>query len=84
MNAVDFNGQFSKWSLIVPAATPKAVVKVLTRAINDVLPSTDVQEKVKKAGHGDAWQHAGGDDGAHEGRHRQMSAGNREDRHSEA
>lgn len=29
---------------------PKAVVKVLTRAINDVLPSTDVQEKVRKLG----------------------------------
>jgi len=34
----------------VPAATPKAVVKVLTRAINEVLPSPDVQEKVSKLG----------------------------------
>ena len=34
----------------VPAATPKAVVKVLTRAINEVLPNPDVQEKVSKLG----------------------------------
>jgi len=34
----------------VPAATPKAVVQVLTRAINKVLPSPDVQEKVSKLG----------------------------------
>jgi tripartite-type tricarboxylate transporter receptor subunit TctC len=34
----------------VPAATPKAVVNVLTRAINDVLPSPDVQKKVRKLG----------------------------------
>jgi len=34
----------------VPAATPAAVVNVLTRAINEVLPSPDVQEKVSKLG----------------------------------
>jgi len=34
----------------VPAATPKAVVNVLTRAINEVLPNPDVQEKVSKLG----------------------------------
>jgi tripartite-type tricarboxylate transporter receptor subunit TctC len=34
----------------VPAATPKAVVNVLTRAINEVLPSPDVQEKVGMLG----------------------------------
>jgi len=34
----------------VPAATPKAVVQVLTRVINKVLPSPDVQEKVSKLG----------------------------------
>jgi tripartite-type tricarboxylate transporter receptor subunit TctC len=34
----------------VPAATPKAVVQVLTRAINEVLPSPDVQEKSRKLG----------------------------------
>jgi tripartite-type tricarboxylate transporter receptor subunit TctC len=34
----------------VPAATPKAVVQVLTRAINEVLPSPDIQEKVSKLG----------------------------------
>jgi tripartite-type tricarboxylate transporter receptor subunit TctC len=34
----------------VPAATPKAVVQVLTRAINDVLPNPDVQEKSRKLG----------------------------------
>jgi tripartite-type tricarboxylate transporter receptor subunit TctC len=34
----------------VPAATPKAVVKILTRAINEVLPSPDVQKKVSKLG----------------------------------
>ena len=34
----------------VPAARPKAVVNVLTRAINEVLPSHDVQEKVSKLG----------------------------------
>jgi tripartite-type tricarboxylate transporter receptor subunit TctC len=34
----------------VPAATPKAVVNVLTRAINEVLPSPDVQGKVSMLG----------------------------------
>ena len=34
----------------VPSATPKTVVQVLARAINDVLPSPDVQEKAKKLG----------------------------------
>jgi tripartite-type tricarboxylate transporter receptor subunit TctC len=34
----------------VPAATPKAVVQVLTRAINEVLPRPDVQEKSRKLG----------------------------------
>jgi tripartite-type tricarboxylate transporter receptor subunit TctC len=34
----------------VPAGTPKAVVEVLTRAINEVLPNPDVQEKSKKLG----------------------------------
>jgi tripartite-type tricarboxylate transporter receptor subunit TctC len=34
----------------VPAATPQAVVQVLTRAINEVLPSPGVQEKSRKLG----------------------------------
>jgi tripartite-type tricarboxylate transporter receptor subunit TctC len=34
----------------VPAATPQAVVQVLTRAINEVLPRPDVQEKSRKLG----------------------------------
>jgi tripartite-type tricarboxylate transporter receptor subunit TctC len=34
----------------VPAATARAVVQVLTRAINEVLPSPDIQEKVSKLG----------------------------------
>jgi tripartite-type tricarboxylate transporter receptor subunit TctC len=34
----------------VPAKTPKDVVQVLTKAINQVLPSPDVQEKAKKLG----------------------------------
>ena len=34
----------------VPAATPKAVVQVLTQAINEVLSSPDVQEKSRKLG----------------------------------
>jgi tripartite-type tricarboxylate transporter receptor subunit TctC len=34
----------------VPAGTPKAVVEVLTRAINEVLPNPEVQEKSKKLG----------------------------------
>jgi tripartite-type tricarboxylate transporter receptor subunit TctC len=43
--------EVASWNGIsVPAATPKAVVEVLTRAINDVLPSPDVQEKARKLG----------------------------------
>lgn len=34
----------------VPAATPKEVVVALTKAINDVLPLPDVQDKAKKLG----------------------------------
>jgi len=34
----------------VPAATPKAVVEVLTRAINDVLPNPEVQNKARRLG----------------------------------
>jgi len=34
----------------VPAATPSAVVQILTRSINEVLARTDVQEKVSKLG----------------------------------
>ena len=34
----------------VPAATPNAVVQVLTQAINEVLSSSDVQEKSRKLG----------------------------------
>ena len=34
----------------VPAATPRAVIQLLTRAINEVLPSPDIQEKVSKLG----------------------------------
>ena len=34
----------------VPAATPNAVVQVLTQAINEVLSSPDVQEKSRKLG----------------------------------
>jgi tripartite-type tricarboxylate transporter receptor subunit TctC len=43
--------QVVSWNGIsVPAATPKAVVEVLTRAINEVLPSPDVQERAGKLG----------------------------------
>ncbi len=43
--------EVASWNGIsVPAATPKAVVQVLTKAINDVLPSPDVQEKSRKLG----------------------------------
>jgi len=43
--------EVASWNGIsVPAATPKAVVDVLTRAINDVLPSPDVQDKSRKLG----------------------------------
>jgi tripartite-type tricarboxylate transporter receptor subunit TctC len=34
----------------VPAGTPKAVIETLTRAINDVLPNPEVQEKSRKLG----------------------------------
>jgi putative tricarboxylic transport membrane protein len=43
--------EVASWNGIsVPAATPKAAVQVLTTAINDVLPSPDVQEKANKLG----------------------------------
>ncbi len=43
--------EVASWNGIsVPATTPKVVVQVLTRAINDVLPSPDVQEKSRKLG----------------------------------
>jgi len=43
--------EVASWNGIsVPTATPQAVVQVLTRAINDVLPSPDVQEKSRKLG----------------------------------
>jgi putative tricarboxylic transport membrane protein len=43
--------EVASWNGIsVPAATPKPVIQVLTRAINDVLPDPDVQEKAKKLG----------------------------------
>ena len=45
------NFEVVSWNGIsVPAATLKAVVKVLTRAINEVLPNPDVQEKVSMLG----------------------------------
>ena len=43
--------EVASWNGIsVPAATPQAVVQVLTRAINEVLPRPDVQEKSRKLG----------------------------------
>ena len=43
--------EVASWNGIsVPAATPKPVIQVLTRAINDVLPDPAVQEKAKKLG----------------------------------
>jgi putative tricarboxylic transport membrane protein len=43
--------EVASWNGIsVPAATPKTVVEVLTRAINDVLPNPEVQEKSKRLG----------------------------------
>jgi tripartite-type tricarboxylate transporter receptor subunit TctC len=43
--------EVASWNGIsVPAATPAAVVEVLTRAINDVLPFPDVQDKARKLG----------------------------------
>ncbi len=43
--------EVASWNGIsVPAATPKPVIEVLTRAINDVLPDPGVQEKAKKLG----------------------------------
>ncbi|MCC6780629.1 MAG: tripartite tricarboxylate transporter substrate binding protein [Hyphomicrobiales bacterium] len=43
--------EVASWNGIsVPAATPKSVVQVLSRAINEVLPDHDVQERSKKLG----------------------------------
>jgi tripartite-type tricarboxylate transporter receptor subunit TctC len=43
--------EVASWNGIsVPAATPKPVVEALTRAINDVLPDPEVQEKSRKLG----------------------------------
>jgi tripartite-type tricarboxylate transporter receptor subunit TctC len=43
--------EVASWNGIsVPAATPAAVIRVLTQAINDVLPNPDVQEKASKLG----------------------------------
>ena len=43
--------EVASWNGIsVPAATPKPVIQVLSRAINDVLPDPAVQEKAKKLG----------------------------------
>ena len=43
--------EVASWNGIsAPAATPKPVIQVLTRAINDVLPDPAVQEKSKKLG----------------------------------
>jgi tripartite-type tricarboxylate transporter receptor subunit TctC len=45
------NFEVVSWNGIsVPAATPTPVVELLTQAINDVLPSPDVQEKARKLG----------------------------------
>ena len=43
-DVVSWNG------ISVPAATPKPVVEILSRAINAVLPSPDVQDKATKLG----------------------------------
>ena len=57
--------EVASWNGIsVPAATPKPVIQVLSRAINDVLPDPGCPGEVEEARHGDARQHAGGDDGA--------------------
>ena len=43
--------EVASWNGIsVPAATPKSAIATLTRAINDVLPLPDVQEKAKRLG----------------------------------
>jgi tripartite-type tricarboxylate transporter receptor subunit TctC len=43
--------EVASWNGIsVPAATPKTVVETLTKAINDVLPLPDVQEKSQRLG----------------------------------
>ena len=43
--------EVTSWNGIsVPAATPKEMVEILTRAINQVLPVGDVQEKASKLG----------------------------------
>jgi tripartite-type tricarboxylate transporter receptor subunit TctC len=45
------NFEVVSWNGIsVPAATPKAVVEVLTQAINEVLASPEVQEKAQRLG----------------------------------
>jgi tripartite-type tricarboxylate transporter receptor subunit TctC len=43
-DVVSWNG------ISVPATTPKPVIEVLSRAINEVLPGADVQEKAAKLG----------------------------------
>jgi putative tricarboxylic transport membrane protein len=43
-DVVSWNG------ISVPAATPKPVVEILSRAINAVLPSPDVQDKATRLG----------------------------------
>ena len=77
-DVVSWNG------ISVPAATPKPVVEVLARAINDGAAEPRRPGEGDEARHGDARQHPGRDDRAHEGRHRQMGGGDREGRHSEA
>jgi tripartite-type tricarboxylate transporter receptor subunit TctC len=43
--------EVTSWNGIsVPAGTPAGIVQTLTQAINDVLPSTDVQERAKNLG----------------------------------
>ncbi len=43
--------EVASWNGIsVPAATPKEVVQIISRGINEVLPLADVQEKAKRLG----------------------------------
>jgi tripartite-type tricarboxylate transporter receptor subunit TctC len=43
--------EVASWNgLSVPAATPKPIIETLTRAITEVLPLPDVQEKAKRLG----------------------------------
>jgi tripartite-type tricarboxylate transporter receptor subunit TctC len=43
--------EVTSWNgIAVPAGTPERIVQVLTQAINDVLPSADVQERAKNLG----------------------------------